>query len=181
MRDENDEVAEARFRSVLAADDSFSDRSPVSWSDLIPSWPDDVDLPDPSPPDVARRATPAAVPVAPTSAELASVAAMRQSWQGGGEPRSEVGREPRLGAAGAFGGRLAAFDLGRTGVKALAAVAVLVVVIAGFLAWRARPQTETLAPDEPKLPAAVRSEERRVGKECYALCRSRWSPVSTHP
>ena len=21
-----------------------------------------------------------------------------------------------------------------------------------------------------------RSEERRVGKECYALCRSRWSP-----
>ena len=24
--------------------------------------------------------------------------------------------------------------------------------------------------------AGVRSEERRVGKECYALCRSRWSP-----
>ena len=24
--------------------------------------------------------------------------------------------------------------------------------------------------------AVVRSEERRVGKECYALCRSRWSP-----
>ena len=23
---------------------------------------------------------------------------------------------------------------------------------------------------------ALRSEERRVGKECYALCRSRWSP-----
>ena len=23
---------------------------------------------------------------------------------------------------------------------------------------------------------AIRSEERRVGKECYALCRSRWSP-----
>ena len=22
----------------------------------------------------------------------------------------------------------------------------------------------------------IRSEERRVGKECYALCRSRWSP-----
>ena len=22
----------------------------------------------------------------------------------------------------------------------------------------------------------MRSEERRVGKECYALCRSRWSP-----
>ena len=25
-------------------------------------------------------------------------------------------------------------------------------------------------------PFAERSEERRVGKECYALCRSRWSP-----
>ena len=24
--------------------------------------------------------------------------------------------------------------------------------------------------------ALLRSEERRVGKECYALCRSRWSP-----
>ena len=24
--------------------------------------------------------------------------------------------------------------------------------------------------------ATMRSEERRVGKECYALCRSRWSP-----
>ena len=25
-------------------------------------------------------------------------------------------------------------------------------------------------------PVAVRSEERRVGKECIAVCRSRWSP-----
>ena len=25
-------------------------------------------------------------------------------------------------------------------------------------------------------PTRERSEERRVGKECYALCRSRWSP-----
>ena len=25
-------------------------------------------------------------------------------------------------------------------------------------------------------PVQSRSEERRVGKECYALCRSRWSP-----
>ena len=27
-----------------------------------------------------------------------------------------------------------------------------------------------------EVPWAERSEERRVGKECYALCRSRWSP-----
>src|SRR3546814_16420048 len=27
-----------------------------------------------------------------------------------------------------------------------------------------------------KVKAAVRSEERRVGKECVSTCRSRWSP-----
>ena len=26
------------------------------------------------------------------------------------------------------------------------------------------------------IDSGSRSEERRVGKECYALCRSRWSP-----
>ena len=31
------------------------------------------------------------------------------------------------------------------------------------------------APIDRKLKA-VRSEERRVGKECLRLCRSRWSP-----
>ena len=28
----------------------------------------------------------------------------------------------------------------------------------------------------PQEPSAVRSEERRVGKECLSVCRSRWSP-----
>ena len=28
----------------------------------------------------------------------------------------------------------------------------------------------------PDVVKGERSEERRVGKECYALCRSRWSP-----
>src|SRR3546814_9561807 len=27
-------------------------------------------------------------------------------------------------------------------------------------------------------PATIRSEERRVGKECVSTCRSRWSPVN---
>ena len=31
-------------------------------------------------------------------------------------------------------------------------------------------------PDARELEPALRSEERRVGKECCALCRSRWSP-----
>ena len=30
--------------------------------------------------------------------------------------------------------------------------------------------------DTQQLPLIVRSEERRVGKECLRLCRSRWSP-----
>ena len=29
---------------------------------------------------------------------------------------------------------------------------------------------------KPSVPPGVRSEERRVGKECHVVCRSRWSP-----
>ena len=29
---------------------------------------------------------------------------------------------------------------------------------------------------DPKVPILPRSEERRVGKECASMCRSRWSP-----
>ncbi|MEU7935317.1 ComEA family DNA-binding protein [Micromonospora echinofusca] len=39
-----------------------------------------------------------------------------------------------------------AFDPGRRGVRALAAVAVLVVLGAAFWAWRSRPQTEPVSP-----------------------------------
>src|SRR6056297_3350908 len=28
------------------------------------------------------------------------------------------------------------------------------------------------------IPTALRSEERRVGKECVSTCRSRWSPYN---
>src|SRR3546814_17113581 len=36
-------------------------------------------------------------------------------------------------------------------------------------------------PDElRRLPAGLRSEERRVGKECVSKCRSRWSPYHTN-
>src|SRR3546814_7695444 len=43
------------------------------------------------------------------------------------------------------------------------------------VARRARkvPQSRELL---PHLLRAVRSEERRVGKECVSTCRSRWSP-----
>ena len=150
-RDDNDEVVEARLRSVLAADppisDAFADRSPVAWSELIPSWPDDVDLPDDG-------------SAAPPPARAAPVdLAVREPWQATPEPEPEP-EPPALGTAGAFGGRLAAFDPGRPGVKALAAVAALVVIIAGFLAWRARPHTETVAPGGPPVPASVKQDEQ---------------------
>jgi competence protein ComEA len=59
-----------------------------------------------------------------------------------------------LSAAGAFGGHdgrkergmgLRAFDPGRRGVRALVAIAVLVIVVAAFLAWRARPRVDPVA------------------------------------
>ena len=35
---------------------------------------------------------------------------------------------------------------------------------------------EVRARHHAKLAEARRSEERRVGKECHVVCRSRWSP-----
>ncbi|WP_370872148.1 helix-hairpin-helix domain-containing protein [Spirilliplanes yamanashiensis] len=59
---------------------------------------------------------------------------------------------PGAGAFSPVPGRLAgltAFDPGRRGVKALAAVAAVVVLVAAFLAWRARPDTEPVPPPPP--------------------------------
>src|SRR3546814_5951368 len=33
-----------------------------------------------------------------------------------------------------------------------------------------------ISEEQPSVPVEVRSEERRVGKECVSTCRSRWSP-----
>ena len=40
----------------------------------------------------------------------------------------------------------------------------------------ARPAGTPLVLAKEEAAQRERSEERRVGKECYALCRSRWSP-----
>ena len=47
---------------------------------------------------------------------------------------------------------LARFDPGRRGVRALAAVAVVVVLVAGYLAWRAQPRAEPVPP--PTVPVS---------------------------
>src|SRR3546814_20237148 len=42
-------------------------------------------------------------------------------------------------------------------------------------AWSPRePHSQTFA-----VASCIRSEERRVGKECVSTCRSRWSPYNT--
>ncbi|MGK5519863.1 helix-hairpin-helix domain-containing protein [Micromonospora sp. URMC 107] len=56
-----------------------------------------------------------------------------------GPPARAPGTASRLPGPGAF-------DPGRRGVRALAAVAVLVVLGAGFWAWRSRPQAEPVRP-----------------------------------
>src|SRR3546814_12364598 len=41
---------------------------------------------------------------------------------------------------------------------------------------RGKPPDERLAVRQARAAPIVRSEERRVGKECVSKCRSRWSP-----
>jgi competence protein ComEA len=58
---------------------------------------------------------------------------------GSDSPTSTVDTGPRHAAVDAETA-LAAFDPGRRGVRALVLVAVVVLAVAGFLAWRARPE-----------------------------------------
>src|SRR3546814_14949297 len=82
----------------------------------------------------------------------------------------------------ALGGRLAAYR------AALSGEAELDEAIARNLYRGAAPSADALAHVESHLrsrwvrlgcigrDALMRSEERRVGKECVSTCRSRWSP-----
>src|SRR3546814_15441569 len=48
--------------------------------------------------------------------------------------------------------------------------------ISGETDWRRRPSGQPRRRASADIHSAVRSEERRVGKECVSTCRSRWSP-----
>ncbi|MGN9775266.1 helix-hairpin-helix domain-containing protein [Micromonospora sp. H33] len=61
------------------------------------------------------------------------------AWEADESGRSRVGAGRALPGPGAF-------DPGRRGVRALAVVAVLVVLGAGFWAWRSRPRAEPVTP-----------------------------------
>src|SRR3546814_12660829 len=68
-----------------------------------------------------------------------------------------------------------AFALGRDPLFPVLATAVLAAGV-GALAYWHRDDGATRLSIAAGLMGAVRSEERRVGKECVSTCRSRWSP-----
>ena len=53
-------------------------------------------------------------------------------------------------------------------------VYTLITVHSGKVVWK-KDQIDNME-EEMKKMVKRRSEERRVGKECLRLCRSRWSP-----
>jgi len=197
-----DDVVRSRLRSVLAETDisvrdrpsaqastlptpagstppgwPTGDEGPLAWRDLIPSWPDDIDLdPDESPP--SRSNATSAVPAGQVSADALSAplvaSAPSYEWRYNGDaapcgegdddesdvPGGQLGRrrlEPdddeQAASAVSRSIGAGAFDPGRRGVRALAAVAAFVVLIAAFLAWRARPRVDPV-PAAAAAPAA---------------------------
>jgi competence protein ComEA len=178
---EQDEAVAARLRAIFEVRrapapggpaDAFADRSPLSWSDLVPSWPEDMEFErhdDPprrmSPPPSSLSSPPSSLlplpssppPVAEPSAAPIDPSAwgVRPAWGAPSDhPRADPSAAvdpPRFSAF--TGGRLAAFDPGRHGAKALAAVAAVVVAIAAFFAWRARPHVDPVPP--PPAPTAT--------------------------
>ncbi|SCL67691.1 competence protein ComEA [Micromonospora citrea] len=114
----------------------------TGWSPSAPAVPD-LDAPPGAGPGNASTLRPAPA-LASTPGRRASP--VPAGWAA--EPEPSPGTEPSRAEA-ASPSRLpgpGAFDPGRRGVRALAVVAVLVVLGAGFWAWRSRPQAEPVRP-----------------------------------
>ena len=62
--------------------------------------------------------------------------------------------------------------------RILGGLRAVILVVVGFFMWQ---KTKVQLYDDPNTTGntagnLLRSEERRVGKECASKCRSRWSP-----
>jgi competence protein ComEA len=129
---------------------------PLDWADIVPAW--SVEEDDVSPLGDGARSGRRGAGSRTSSAYPADFAASPAELNG--VPEVEPGRLPEvgLGGEGAFGnGRrqwLHAFDPGRPGVRAMAAVAVAVVLVAGFLAWKSRPQVDEVGSDTASVTAS---------------------------
>ncbi|MEU9509796.1 helix-hairpin-helix domain-containing protein [Micromonospora sp. NPDC048170] len=111
----------------------------VGWAGDGPGWADRAGWPADHPGPAASEPT-VSMPALTSAPSVDGAAALSER-----EPPDQV---PGTDAGGALS-RLpgpGAFDPGRRGVRALAVVAVLVVLGAGFWAWRSRPQAEPVRP-----------------------------------
>ncbi|MEU5948332.1 ComEA family DNA-binding protein [Micromonospora sp. NPDC047465] len=149
MSDDEETVVRERLRRLVtgppsagtpARETRFAEHT--GWSPPAPAGTDPESWPGPGPGAApAFRSAPALAPV-PT----------------GRTTPPEPDPPPEATAGAATSSRLpgpGAFDPGRWGVRALAVVAVLVVLGAGFWAWRSRPQAEPVRPVATAEPPAV--------------------------
>jgi competence protein ComEA len=130
---DSDDAVSARLWSVLPDSAPTPQRAAgsQSWKDLVTEEP----------------GTWSSAPYAWTAAEQPA----------GDDPPPERADGPAapLSGSGAFAtSRFSVFDPGRRGARALAAVAVLVVVVAALLAWRSRPRVDAVAEPPAAVPAA---------------------------
>lgn len=155
---DTDDVVTARMRALHDArpavppsrGEPATTAGPLQWSDIVPAW---------SEIDESRGDGRVGMPSGfsqPSDPEVEVPFDERYTW------KLEEPPDP-LPAKGAFGDEdeptprrwLHAFDPGRPGVRALAAVAVVVALVAAFLAWHARPRVDPVAPGLGSTPAST--------------------------
>ncbi|RLK11897.1 competence protein ComEA [Micromonospora sp. M71_S20] len=137
MSDDEETVVRERLRRLVAGRPSTAPRTHPGGSAGPVGWSDEPVGPSVDDPGLVGVSEP--VPSSPRapSSSLAGAAEPPEPDPPARAP--EAGVAPRLPGPGAF-------DPGRRGVRALAAVAVVVVLVAGFWAWRSRPQAEPVRP-----------------------------------